>query len=64
MKQKTHSGTKKRVKLTARHKLLTKKAGKNHLLVHKSKASRRSSARSGRQVDPVNVRTLRRQLAI
>ena len=35
-KNKTHSGTKKRVKVTGSGKLLTQRAGKRHLLEHKS----------------------------
>ena len=41
-KQKTHSGTKKRVKVTGSGKLLREKTGKRHLLEHKpSKVTRR-----------------------
>jgi large subunit ribosomal protein L35 len=35
-KNKTHSGMKKRVKVTGRGKLLTERAGKRHLLERKS----------------------------
>jgi large subunit ribosomal protein L35 len=35
-KNKTHSGTKKRVKVTGSGKLLVQRAGKRHLLEHKS----------------------------
>ncbi len=35
-KQKTHSGAKKRFKVTGSGKLLREKAGKRHLLEHKS----------------------------
>ncbi len=35
-KNKTHSGMKKRVKVTGSGKLLTERAGKRHLLEHKS----------------------------
>ena len=35
-KQKTHSGAKKRIKVTGSGKLLREKAGKRHLLEHKS----------------------------
>jgi large subunit ribosomal protein L35 len=35
-KMKTHSGMKKRVKVTGSGKLLTERAGKRHLLEHKS----------------------------
>ena len=41
-KMKTHSGTKKRVKITGSGKLLTEKAGKRHLLERKSSKLTRS----------------------
>ena len=34
-KQKTHSGTKKRIKVTGSGKLMRQKAGRRHLLEHK-----------------------------
>jgi large subunit ribosomal protein L35 len=37
-KNKTHSGIKKRVKVTGTGKLLTQRAGKRHMLEHKSSA--------------------------
>lgn len=40
-KQKSHSGTKKRVKVTGSGKLMRRQAGKNHLLEHKSSKRRR-----------------------
>ena len=41
-KQKTHSGAKKRIKITGSGKLLREHAGKRHLLEHKaSKVTRR-----------------------
>ena len=36
MKNKTHSGMKKRIKVTGSGKLLAERAGKRHLLEHKS----------------------------
>lgn len=36
MKAKTHSGTKKRVKISATGKFITQKIGKRHLLQNKS----------------------------
>ena len=36
MKNKTHSGTKKRIKVTGSGKLLAERAGKRHLLERKS----------------------------
>ncbi|THV41759.1 50S ribosomal protein L35 [Glycomyces buryatensis] len=40
-KMKTHSGTKKRFKVTGSGKLMRRKAGKNHLMEHKSARSKR-----------------------
>ena len=46
-KNKTHSGIKKRVKVTGSGKLLFQRAGKRHLLEHKSSAvTRRLSGTS------------------
>jgi large subunit ribosomal protein L35 len=41
MKQKTHSGTKKRVKKTGTGKYMVEKSCKNHLLVNKSKRQKK-----------------------
>lgn len=43
MKQKTHSGAKKRVKITGTGKMMFQKASKNHLLSSKSKRQKKSS---------------------
>lgn len=37
MKLKSHSGTKKRVKISGRGKIMLRKAAKQHLLINKSK---------------------------
>ncbi len=42
MKQKSHSGAKKRIKFTAKKKMIFKKPCKNHLLFGKSKRQKRS----------------------
>ncbi len=42
-KLKTHSGLKKRIKVTSSGKFLFKKPGKNHLLKNKSKRQKRLS---------------------
>ena len=47
-KNKTHSGTKKRFKVTGSGKLMKERAGKRHLLEHKS--SRRTRRLSVEQV--------------
>lgn len=41
MKLKTHSGTKKRIRLTGTGKAMFQKAGKRHLLVNKSKKAKK-----------------------
>lgn len=41
MKQKTHSGAKKRVKVTGSGKMMFQKANKNHLLSSKSKRQKK-----------------------
>ena len=41
MKQKTHSGAKKRVKKTGSGKFVVQKSCKNHLLVNKSKRQKK-----------------------
>ena len=40
-KMKTHSGTKKRFKVTGSGKLMRRKTGKNHLMEHKSSKLKR-----------------------
>jgi large subunit ribosomal protein L35 len=47
-KTKTHSGAKKRFKLTGSGKVIRRKAGKNHLLEHK--ATKRTRRLDGRAV--------------
>lgn len=41
MKKKSHSGLKKRVKVSGKGKFLFKKSAKNHLLVNKSKRQKK-----------------------
>ena len=59
-KNKTHSGTKKRFRVTGSGKIMRERAGKRHLLEHNS--SRRTSRLSREQVlapaDAKRVRTL------
>jgi large subunit ribosomal protein L35 len=45
MKAKTHSGLKKRVKVTRNKKVIFKKPGRNHLLFNKSKGQKRGFKR-------------------
>ena len=62
-KNKTHSGMKKRVKVTGSGKLLVQRAGKRHLLEHKS--SRVTRRLSGTQtVAPADVPRVKRMLGI
>jgi large subunit ribosomal protein L35 len=60
-KNKTHSGMKKRVKITGSGKLLTERAGKRHLLEHKSsKHTRRLSGTE--EIAAVDVPRVKRLL--
>ena len=62
-KQKTHSGTKKRVKVTGSGKLLREKAGKRHLLERKpSKLTRRLTGTT--EVAPADRRTIKKLLGL
>ncbi len=60
-KQKTHSGAKKRFKVTGSGKLLFQRAGKRHLLEHKSsQVTRRLSGTS--EVAPADRATVKKLL--
>jgi large subunit ribosomal protein L35 len=60
-KNKTHSGTKKRVKVTGSGKLLTQRAGMRHNLEHKSsRLTRRLTGTA--EVSPANAPRLKRLL--
>jgi large subunit ribosomal protein L35 len=63
MKNKTHSGTKKRIKVTGTGKLMREKAGKRHLLEKKSSEKTRRLAGEV-QVAPQDDKRLRRMLGI
>lgn len=63
MKQKTHSGTKKRTKVTGSGKIMFQKAAKNHLLSSKNKRQLRSK-RGGVAAPTGHVQTLKRLLNI
>ena len=63
MKQKTHSGTKKRVKVTGSGKLMFQKAAKSHLLSSKSKRQKKSN-RLGQEISPGMTQTFKRLLNI
>ena len=60
-KHKTHSGAKKRFRVTGSGKLLFQRAGKRHLLEHKSsRVTRRLTGTA--EVAPQDVRTVKRLL--
>ena len=60
-KQKTHSGAKKRFKVTGTGKLLRRKAMKSHYLGKKS-AKRKRSFRRQHDLDPSDAREVKRML--
>jgi large subunit ribosomal protein L35 len=58
MKQKTHSGAKKRFRVTKNGKVMSKKRNKNHLLEKKN--SRRKRRLSGTEaLDPIEAKRAR-----
>jgi large subunit ribosomal protein L35 len=60
-KMKTHSGTKKRIKVTGSGKLMRRKANKNHLLEKKS--SKRKRSLDGRtEVAPADQKQIKKLL--
>ena len=62
-KQKTHSGAKKRIKVTGSGKLLREKAGKRHLLERKpSKLTRRLTGTT--EVAPADTRKMKKLLGL
>lgn len=63
MKQKTHSGSKKRIKKTGSGKLMFQKAGRNHLLSSKSKRQKKVN-RLGQAVPSGFVGTFKKLLNI
>jgi large subunit ribosomal protein L35 len=60
-KQKTHSGAKKRFRVTKTGKVMTRKRNKNHLLEKKS-ASRKRRISGSEELAPEAARTVRRLL--
>jgi large subunit ribosomal protein L35 len=62
-KNKTHSGMKKRVKITGSGKLLTERAGKRHLLERKSsKLTRRLSGTE--EIAPADTKRAKKLLGL
>ena len=62
-KQKTHSGAKKRFKLTGAGKLLRRHAMKSHLLERKS-PKRKRSFRKDNEVAPADTAGVKKQLGL
>ena len=63
MKQKTHSGTKKRTRVTGSGKILFQRSCKNHLLSSKNKRALKSD-RGGKLAPKGHLKTLCRLLKI
>jgi len=61
MKQKTHSGMKKRVKVRKSGKMMMKKSCKNHLLSNKSKGQKKADSK-GMAINPANIKKIRKML--
>jgi len=62
-KLKPHKGLLKRVKVTATGKIIRRQANKGHLMTSKNSARRRRLGRTVK-VDPTNMKTMRRMLAL
>ena len=60
-KQKTHSGAKKKFKVTGTGKLMRRSANQSHLLEHKSPKQKRQFSKD-KPVDPANEKTVARML--
>ena len=60
-KMKTHSGTQKRIKVTATGKVKVSSANKGHLLSAKSKSSKRRH-KLGSQVSPSDMKRIKQQI--
>ncbi len=61
MKQKSHSGAKKRIKVKKSGKAVMEKSCRNHLLINKSKRQKKSHS-SGMPISPSRMKALRRLL--
>jgi len=62
MKQKTHSGAKKRVKINKKGKVFLKKACRSHLLINKSKRQKKSNQKTGKPASPADVKNIKKLL--
>lgn len=61
MKQKTHSGAKKRIKVRNSGSLMVEKASRRHLLINKSK-SQKAKGKTGLKVDKTKMKAVKRML--
>lgn len=61
MKPKTHSGAKKRIRLTGKGKIRMEKSCRNHLLNQKS-GDQKSLGKSPREVSPSDAKKIKRVL--
>lgn len=61
MKQKSHSGMKKRIKKTGTGKLMAAKANKRHLLANKSKRQKKANL-GGKQISAANLKFVKKLL--
>jgi ribosomal protein L35 len=61
MKQKSHSGLKKRIKVRKSGSISVQKSCRNHLLTNKSKRQKKMGA-TGMAVHPTRVKAIRRLL--
>lgn len=61
MKQKTHRGFKKRIKVRGNGTLMMQKAARSHLLTNKSKRQKKSSLQ-GMSVDKADIKVVKRFL--
>lgn len=63
MKLKSHSGTKKRVKISGRGKIFFRKSSKQHLLINKSKRQK-ALQNLGKLVDPSDEKKIKKLLRL
>lgn len=61
MKLKTHSGAKKRVRITGTGKILVDKTAKRHLLSQKSKKAK-GRDKYGKEISPANMKAAKASL--
>ena len=59
MKQKSHSGAKKRIKITATGKLLRRGAAMSHLLTNKGRSAKKKNRKNSNVVHKADVKNMR-----